>query len=158
MVSRRSPFGETGFTLIELVMVILLVGILSAVAMAHFATRSVYDVSGFTEDARAVLRTAQKTAIGQHRNVSINLDASAQKMTVCYDTAYPCASPVLDPTGGSALVLGPNANVAFTTTATQLSFDWRGSPNGTAATITVNPVGGGTAMSLSVDADTGYVQ
>ena len=139
-------------------MVIVIVGILSAVAMAHFAKSSLYDVSGFAEDTRAVLRFAQKTAIGQHCTVRVNLDASLQKLTVCYDTAYPCASPVLDPQGGSALSLAPNANVTFATTTAQLSFDWRGSPNGTAATVTVSPVDGGTATSLSVDADTGYVQ
>lgn len=158
MFPRRRFHRQTGFTLVELVMIILLVGILSIVAIPHFANRDTYDASGFAEETRAILRLAQKTAIGQHRNVSVNFDVAHQSLTACYDTAYPCASPVADPSGGAAMSVAPNSNVAFTSTVAQLSFDWRGSPNGTAATVTVSPVAGGTATSVGVDADTGYVQ
>jgi MSHA pilin protein MshC len=147
-----------GFTLIELVMVIVLVGILSAVAMPRFASRDGYDVAGFAEDARGVLRYAQKMAIAQHRNVSVNLDASGRAISPCFDTVYPCASPIPDPTGGSALRLTPATTIAFATTISQLTFDWRGSPNGTALTLTVSPNSGGTASTVIVDGDTGYVQ
>jgi MSHA pilin protein MshC len=143
---------------VELVMVILLIGILAIVAIPHFASRDAFDVSGFAEDARSVLRFAQKTAIGQHRTVTVNLDVAAQKLSACYDTAYPCATPLADPTGGAPISLTPKSNIAFTASAAQLSFDWRGSPNGTAVTLTVTPVAGGAAASVSVDADTGYVQ
>lgn len=158
-MSTVPPLHVAGFTLIELVLVLVIVGILSAVAMPRFASRDRYDVAGFTEDARGVLRYAQKTAIAQHRNVSVNLDASGRAITACFDTVYPsCASPIPDPSGGAALKLTPPATVAFATGVAQLTFDWRGSPNGTAETLTVSPTAGGTSVTVSVDADTGYVQ
>jgi MSHA pilin protein MshC len=160
MHRQQVPHGPSqhGFTLVEVVMVIVVVGVLALVAIPRFASRSVYDVSGFAEDSRSILRFAQKTAIGEHLNVSVNLDATNQKLTVCYDTAYPCASPVADPSGGSALTLTPASTVAFTTTATQLTYNWQGSPGGTGATLTVTPVGGGSSISVTVDGNTGYVQ
>jgi MSHA pilin protein MshC len=149
---------RAGFTLVELVLMLVIVGIVATVAMPRFAARDLYDVAGFTEDARGVLRYAQKTAIAQHRSVSVDLDAAGRNIAACFDTAYPCATPIPDPSGGTALTLVPKSTVAFTTTTAQLTFDWRGSPNGTALTLTVSPTAGGTSSTVSVDADTGYVQ
>jgi MSHA pilin protein MshC len=144
--------------LVELVMTIVIVGILAGVAIPRFASRDAYDVSGFSEDVRAVLRFAQKTAIAQHRGVYVNLDAAGRKLTACYDSAYPCAAPLVDPSGGAALNLVPNSTVTFTTTLAQLSFNWLGSPNEIGATVSISPSAGGSAISVVVDPDTGYVQ
>lgn len=153
-----SRLPDAGFTLVELIMVLVIVGILASVAMPRFARRDLYDVAGFAEDARGVLRYAQKTAIAQHRSVSVNLDATGRSIKACFDSAYPCASPIPDPSGGAALSLTPVSGVAFATTVAQLTFDWRGSPNGTGATLTISPTAGGSTIAVSVDADTGYVQ
>jgi MSHA pilin protein MshC len=158
MNSRRCTNDQRGFTLVELVMTIVIVGIMASVAIPRFASRDGYDVSGFSEDVRAVLRFAQKTAIAQHRSVYVNLDASGRKLTACFDTAYPCATPLADPSGGAALSLVPNSTVTFTSTLAQLSFNWLGSPNQSGATITVAPSAGGNAIGVVVDPDTGYVQ
>jgi len=139
-------------------MTMVLIGIVAAVVLPHFASRDVYDVSGFAEDLRAVLRFGQKSAIAQHRNVYVNLDAAGRKLTACYDAAYPCAAPLADPSGGAPLSLVAPATVAFTTTAGQLGFNWLGSPGGTGATISVSPSAGGAAVNIVVDADSGYVQ
>jgi MSHA pilin protein MshC len=144
--------------LVELIMVLVIVGILASVAVPRFARRDLYDVAGFAEDARGVLRYAQKTAIAQHRSVSVNLDAAGRTITACFDSAYPCASPIPDPSGGAGLTLAPTSGVAFATSAAQLTFDWRGSPNGTGATVTVSPTAGGSNATVTVDPDTGYVQ
>ena len=158
MPTRHRRTGQRGYTLVEVVMTILLAGILAAVALPRFASRDGYDVSGFAEDVRAVVRFAQKTAIAQHRLVYVNLDAAAGKLSACYDAAYPCATPLADPSGGAALSLAAPGNVNFTTTASQLSFNWLGSANAVGATVTVSPSAGGNALSVVVDPDSGYVQ
>lgn len=147
-----------GYTLVELVMTIVLIGIVAGVVLPRFASRDAYDVSGFGEDVRAVLRHAQKTAIAQHRSVYVNLDSGGRKVTACYDAAYPCAAPLADPSGGGALSLVPASNIGFSATVSQLGFNWLGSPGGAGATVTVSPASGGSALSIVVDADSGYVQ
>ena len=149
---------QRAFTLVELVMVIALAGILAAVALPRVSNRSDSDLAGFREGVRAVLRLAQKTAIAQHRNVSVNLVSASGKVSVCYDSAYPCVSAVADPAGSGALVVTTPAGISFATTAAQLTFDWTGSPNGTAATLTVSGGTGAASAALTVDGNTGYVQ
>jgi MSHA pilin protein MshC len=156
-----SPSGsddQRGYTLVELVMTIVLIGTVAAVVLPRFASRDAYDVSGFGEDVRAVLRLAQKTAIAQHTPVYVNLDATGRKLTACYDAAYPCAAPLADPVGGSALTLVPAGNINFSATVSQLSFNWLGSPGEIGATVVVSPSAGGTSLAIVVDADSGYVQ
>lgn len=158
MTSRHCLDDQRGYTLVEVVMTILIAGILAAVALPRFASRDAYDVSGYAEDVRAALRFAQKTAIAQHRSVYVNLDGAGRKLTACYDAAYPCASPLADPYGAATLNVAPPVNVNFTSTVSQLSFNWLGSASAVGATVTVTPVAGGNALTIVVDADSGYVQ
>ena len=148
---------QCGFTLVELVMVIAITGILAAVVVPRFASRSDFELAGFAEAARAALRLAQKTAVAQHRSVSANLDSSAGKISLCYDSAYPCATPLADPASSGAFKVSAPTGISLSSSATQLIFDWTGSPNGTGTTLTVSGGTGGTTVVVTVDANTGYV-
>jgi len=59
-ISRSTQFG---FTLIELVVVIILVGILATVAMPRFFTVSTFQQWGFNDELSSAIRFANKLAI-----------------------------------------------------------------------------------------------
>ena len=143
-----SPRSGSGFTLIELAVVIAIAGILAAVALARIDTRP-FNTEGFANQVAASVRYAQKVAIAQRRTVFVVTTASNIKL--CYtDTA--CTSAVREPASGSAFSHNTPSTVSLS--ATSFSFDALGRPSA-AATITVT---GDVARSVTVAAETGFVQ
>lgn len=58
----------------ELITVIVIVGILSAMVAPRFFDNDVFQSRGAADQTRAALRYAQKMAIAQHSNVSATID------------------------------------------------------------------------------------
>ena len=82
--SRRSG----GFTMVELIVVILLIGILGAIGAARFFQRTGYDATAFAEQSRSMLRYAQKLAIAQNRPVFVH--GALDGVALCFDVQEPC--------------------------------------------------------------------
>jgi len=57
--------GQSGFTLIELIAVMLLIGILSTVAFSRFADTGLYQQALFIDKLQAYLRLTQQIAMAQ---------------------------------------------------------------------------------------------
>ena len=75
---RGSPgAGHSGFTLPELVMVIVIMGILAVVAVPRFFDRGVYDEQGFFTAALSAVRYAQKLAMASGCDVQVTFTAGA---------------------------------------------------------------------------------
>ncbi|MFA6921983.1 MAG: prepilin-type N-terminal cleavage/methylation domain-containing protein [Gallionella sp.] len=154
------PVSSSGFTLIELVMTLVIIGILAAVAAPKFFSNSVFQSRGFADELSATLRYAQKLAMVQNRFVCVGIDAD--RVTLTYDATAPGIAHATATCPGSNLT-SPAGLAPYTVTAPDgitlsgvksFSFDKSGRP-GFAATqrIAVS----GYAIPVTVEAETGYV-
>jgi MSHA pilin protein MshC len=72
---RRSRVGA--YTIIELVTVLVIVGLLAAVALPRFFSQDVFATAGFANEVRAGLRHAQSVAIASGCDVRVSLSVSS---------------------------------------------------------------------------------
>ncbi len=131
-----------GYSLIEVVLVLLIAGILAAVAIPQFNQPQI-EASWFYEQVKSALRYAQRQAVAQRRAVYVVV--SAAQVQVCYDAA--CATPVSNFGTGTPFVT-KTAPSGVTLTPLTFSFNSLGQPSAGAPFLV------GTA---TVEADTGYV-
>jgi len=150
MILRHGRSREGGFTIIELTMVIILVGVLAVVMVAKLTRVDRFQVYGFFDATKATVRFAQKVAVAQRTNVVVVVNPAS--IELCYTSAA-CASPVIDPATGKAMAVAAPVGVSVSGPES-VSFDGlgRATPGGT---ITVR--GAGLTRSLVVEQETGYV-
>lgn len=123
---------RAGFTLVELIAVMIVTGILAAVAMPRFFDRNIFDGRAFADRTRATLRYAHKLAIAQHRNVHVRLDGAS--VALCYAAACDVvANLVRAPTGS-------NSGSAATLAACGNSNSWFCEALPSGITMTLSPV------------------
>ena len=138
-----------GFTLIELIMVIVIVGILAVYVAPRFYDFNVYQSRGFSDQVQASLRYAQKIAIAQHRIVCAAYTTSPDRLALTITVTTSCDTPLNLPDRSVNYVEAPSG-VAFSMTPNSANFDALGRPNA-AAVATVG------TTTITLEAETGYV-
>ncbi len=153
--ANRNP--QRGFTLVELITIMVIVGILGAIAGPQFFTRSVFDSRGFHDTVISTLRYAQKAAIAQRRLVCVTFP-SATRMTLNTAANFSdaaCNTDLKSPSGSY-----PSGQTTYTVDApsgvtlsgySDFNFSAQGVPS-IAQNISVSG-----AASIAVEAGTGYV-
>ena len=139
-----------GFTLLELVVTMMIVGILSAVAMSKLNQTQV-DAAWFPDQVRAVVRLARQQAVAQRARILVVVGAS--QLSLCYATtavSFICGAAVSDLATGNAIVLNAPTGIALSASSTPFAFNGLGQPS-SAVTVTVGP------KTIQVTAETGYV-
>jgi MSHA pilin protein MshC len=154
---KRSLFGN-GFTLIELIAIILLIGIMAVFAMPRFFDRNIFDIRASGDQAQSLVRYAQKLAIAQHRNIFVVMNSG---IALCYDAACGTRVLVADkpatavlPSNVSAIITPPGI-AAFYFDALGRPFNASSSANLPRTTITL--AGGGSSHQILIEPETGYV-
>lgn len=147
---------QRGFTLVELVMTMVIVGVIAAVAVPRFFDNTVFQSRGFADQVQATLRYAQKVAIAQHRNVCAAFTINSVTLTVASanGAGSPCDTALQSPAGDASYVITAPAGIAFTALPTGFSFNALGVPS-FVAPQTLNITGA--ANGITIEAETGYV-
>lgn len=145
-----------GFSLVELILVIVIAGILAAVAVPRLVGSNAFDTRGFADQLAATVRFAQKLAIAQRRTVFVHLSAS--EATLCYLATVPCpaASRAPGPGGEKPYTVSTPRGVAIASSVAVLTFDAAGRPVGLTAPLDIQVNGSG-ARHVWVESETGYV-
>lgn len=157
---------QSGFTQIELIVTIVLIGILSAVALPRFYSETGTEGRGFADEVSAALRFAQKTAIASRRTVCAALTAKTIQLSIASTAGNTtCDKNLSGPTGKTPhLVDASGGNfrnlTGFSGTVPgNLYFDTQGRPvnnSGTPLTAaTTLSITGGPA--ITIEAETGHV-
>lgn len=146
----RLPSSQ-GFTVVELVVTIVVIGVLAAVALPRFIGRESFDARGFHDKAAAIVRLAQKTAVAWRRNVFVCVSATQ----ISAGTAAGCATPLVNPvSGGNAVETAP---AGVTLSVASFSFDRLGRPSAATTITFTSTIPGDISRQISVAAETGYV-
>lgn len=131
---------QRGFTLVEMVTIIVILGIIAVVAVPRFADTDTFRSRAAADQAIAALRYAQKVAIASHSNVTVNISAG---------TPADCGIAV----AAGTLNCVVNNDVTVVPAPAIVVFDFMGRP----VPNVVTPVAvGGTA--ITIEAETGYVR
>ncbi len=94
-----------GFTLVELVTVIVILGVLAVVVLPRMTGASAFRGLAFHDEVVAALRYAQKTAVSHRRLVCASFTASTVTLTVASANGATIC--------GAATLNGPDGNAAY---------------------------------------------
>jgi len=146
-----------GYTVIELVVVIVILGIVAAIAGPRFFDTKVFSERGYADEVASAMRYSQKIAVGSGCNVQLTITLAGYSAfqqvasgNSCNAASSTWSTTVLTP-DGRALAGTPPSNANVNAPAT-LVFNNKGAVISGAANLLVGP------YTLALDAASGFVK
>lgn len=160
MAAGRKRAHSAGFTTVELVVTLVIIGILAAIAIPRFQDTSAFTQRGFYDEVRAALRYAQKLAIAKRREVCVDFlpaggglpDRLALTFNPTTVVGAACSSAVNLPGQSAPYVANVPTGIALVLSA-NFRFNGLGQPSVAPVTVSLT----GRALPITVSAETGYV-
>jgi MSHA pilin protein MshC len=157
--ARRFHLRAVGFTLVELVVAIGIIGLVAAIIGPRFVGRDTFAARGFFDQATQTVRYAQKISVASRKVVFVCVTSTS----ISASLTAGCAPPLVNPATGAALTVNApsgvtivGADFSFTApTATQAG----GQPS-TFALVDIrldSTVPGDPERHIYVERETGYV-
>lgn len=161
----RHGVAARGFTLVELIIVIVLMGVLAVVAAPRLINNTDFYARGFHDETMALLRYAQKTAVAQRRTVcvafAVTSVSTASLRTASSEAIGTCDANLVGPRGDTPGTVTSRSGINYSVAPPPpVSFDGLGQPLDNAGvaitaarTITVT----GSGKVITIEPATGYV-
>lgn len=145
--------STAGFTLVELVVILLIVGVLAVSATARLGDIDQFGARGFGDELVSATRFAQRYAVASGCTVRITINAGGYSITT-QDAVCGFGTAVQAP-GGSAFVGAAPSGVSVVAGTGSYDFSATGD---TGAGGVVNVQGGGSNVTFTITAASGFVQ
>lgn len=149
---RNKNKQAAGFTLVELVVILIVVGILAVVALPRFYDQSDFDARGFYDETLSILRYGQKTAVAQRRMVCASFTATSVTLQVATNFGGACDKDLTGPGGGTPYQINARGSVQFNPVPAAISFN----PDGSASAGASIQVSGAPGF-ITLVKESGYV-
>jgi MSHA pilin protein MshC len=153
-----SPMKEAGFTLMELIIVLVVVGVLSAYAMMRNSSSSTFSLLSQAQTLAGDIKHVQSMATVWGKSLTITATGGANgTYTVSCTTAVaaPCnTNPVINPATGTAFTISLEKGVVLTPSQGTLVINSLGKPASAAQYVLSS---GSVNVTVDVAALTGHV-
>jgi MSHA pilin protein MshC len=149
---------QAGFSLVELISVMVIIGILATVALPRLLDTTTFDSLAFHDETLAALRYAQKSAISQRRNVCVVFTTNTVALQIASNAGptEACGPNLAAPDGSPSFQIPRRtpARAAFSQSPPPADFQFNalGRPS-VGQTIQVI----GSQRTITIEAETGYV-